>query len=103
MDFKGNSNFVELRASKKIYYKPSVSCSVMSDSLQPMDCSLPGSSVHGICQARVLEWGAIAIPTILTTSKMGAIIILTLWMRKMTKRLSVCLLNVWGLLWWSSG
>ena len=25
-----------------------------------MDCSLPGSSVHGICQARVLEWGAIA-------------------------------------------
>ena len=26
----------------------------------PMDCSLPGSSVHGIVQARVLEWGAIA-------------------------------------------
>ena len=26
----------------------------------PMDCSLPGSSVHGILQARVLEWGAIA-------------------------------------------
>ena len=26
----------------------------------PMDCSLLGSSVHGICQARVLEWGAIA-------------------------------------------
>ena len=26
----------------------------------PMDCSLPGSSVHGISQARVLEWGAIA-------------------------------------------
>ena len=25
----------------------------------PMDCSLPGSSVHGIFQARVLEWGAI--------------------------------------------
>jgi len=25
-----------------------------------MDCRLPGSSVHGICQARVLEWGAIA-------------------------------------------
>ena len=24
-----------------------------------MDCSLPGSSVHGIFQARVLEWGAI--------------------------------------------
>ena len=26
----------------------------------PMDCSLPGSSVHGIFQARILEWGAIA-------------------------------------------
>ena len=26
----------------------------------PMDCSLPGSSVHGIFQARVLEWGAIS-------------------------------------------
>ena len=28
--------------------------------LDPMDCSLPGSSVFGIFQARVLEWGAIA-------------------------------------------
>ena len=27
----------------------------------PMDCSLPGSSVHGIFQARVLEWGAIVL------------------------------------------
>ena len=26
----------------------------------PMDCSLPGSSIHGIFQARVPEWGAIA-------------------------------------------
>ena len=33
------------------------SCLTPSD---PMDCSLPGSSVHGICQARVLEWVAIA-------------------------------------------
>ena len=31
------------------------SCPTLSD---PMDCSLPGSSVHGIFQARVLEWGA---------------------------------------------
>ena len=30
----------------------------------PMDCSLPGSSVHGIFQARVLEWGAIAFSDI---------------------------------------
>ena len=28
----------------------------MSDSLQPLDCSSPGSSVHGIVQARILEW-----------------------------------------------
>ena len=28
--------------------------------IDPMDCSLPGSSIHGIFQARVLEWGAIA-------------------------------------------
>ena len=32
-------------------------CPTLSD---PMDCSLSGSSVHGIFQARVLEWGAIA-------------------------------------------
>ena len=30
----------------------------------PMDCSLPGSSIHGIFQARVLEWGAIAFSDI---------------------------------------
>ena len=35
------------------------SCPTLSD---PMDCSLPGSSIHGIFQARVLEWGAIAFP-----------------------------------------
>ena len=34
------------------------SCPIPSD---PMDCSLPGSSIHGIFQARVLEWGAIAL------------------------------------------
>ena len=33
------------------------SCPTLSD---PMDCNLPGSSIHGIFQARVLEWGAIA-------------------------------------------
>ena len=33
------------------------SCPTLSD---PMDCSLPGSSIHGIFQARVLEWRAIA-------------------------------------------
>ena len=34
------------------------SCPTLHD---PMDCSLPGSSVHGIFQARVLGWGAIAL------------------------------------------
>ena len=33
------------------------SCPTSSD---PMDCSLPGSYIHGVFQARVLEWGAIA-------------------------------------------
>ena len=42
------------------------SCPTLSD---PMDCSLPGSSVHGIFQARVLEWGATAFsPTISTVN-----------------------------------
>ena len=39
------------------------SCPTLS---HPMDCSLPGSSVHGIFQARVLEWGAIAFSKMMT-------------------------------------
>ena len=35
----------------------SQSCLTLSD---PMDCSLPGSSIHGIFQARVLEWVSIS-------------------------------------------
>ena len=40
------------------------SCPTLRD---PMNCSLPGSSIHGIFQARVLEWGAVAFssPTLL--------------------------------------
>ena len=38
------------------------SCPTLSN---PMDCSPPGSSVHGIFQARVLEWGAIAFSHVL--------------------------------------
>jgi len=37
------------------------SCPTLRD---PMDCSLPGSSVHGIFQARVLEWGAITFSAV---------------------------------------
>ena len=39
------------------------SCPTLSD---PMDYSLPGSSIHGIFQARVLEWGAIAFSDVCT-------------------------------------
>ena len=39
------------------------SCPTLSD---PMDCGPPGSSVHGIFQARVLEWGAIAFSDLKT-------------------------------------
>ena len=38
------------------------SCPTLCD---PMDCSLPGSSVHGIFQARVLEWGAITFSLVI--------------------------------------
>ena len=38
------------------------SCPTLSD---PMDCSLPGSSIHGIFRATVLEWGAIAFSDVL--------------------------------------
>ena len=37
------------------------SCLTLSD---PMDCSLSGSSAHGIFQARVLEWGAIIVKSV---------------------------------------
>ena len=36
------------------------SCRTLSD---PMDCSPAGSSIHGIFQARALEWGAVAFST----------------------------------------
>ena len=39
------------------------SCLTLSD---PMDCSLPGSSIHGILQARILEWGAMALSNLYT-------------------------------------
>ena len=41
------------------------SCPTLSD---PMDCSLPGSSAHGIFQARALEWGAIAFSRLSSSS-----------------------------------
>ena len=55
------------------------SCPTLSD---PMDWGLPGSSVHGIFQARVLEWGAIAFSVI------GYIPIQT---KKLKKKITACL------------
>ena len=44
------------------------SCPTLSD---PMDRSLPGSSIHGIFQVRVLEWGAIAFSAYLAYSQIN--------------------------------
>ena len=52
--------FVSYRIS--IYSCESVSHSAESDLCDPMDCSPPASSVHGILQARILEWLAIPSP-----------------------------------------
>ena len=48
----------ELRPNYKVKSEVAQSCPTLCN---PMDCSLPGFSVHGIFQARVLEWVAITI------------------------------------------
>ena len=53
--------FPSPRHERKSEREVAQSCPTLSD---PMDCSLPGSSVHGIFQARVLEWGATAFKSI---------------------------------------
>ena len=53
---QGSCDLVHVRAW-------TLSHSVMSYSLPPMDCNLPGSSVRGILQARILEWVAIPVST----------------------------------------
>ena len=50
-------HFLLQRMKVKSESEVTQSCLTLRD---PMDCSLPGSSVHGIFQARVLEWVAIA-------------------------------------------
>ena len=59
LGFSRQEHWSVLLQSTKVKSESEVaqSCPTLSD---PMDCSLPGSSVHGIFQARVLEWGAIA-------------------------------------------
>ena len=50
-------HFLLQRMKVKSESEVAQSCLTLGD---PMDCSVPGSSIHGIFQARVLEWGAIA-------------------------------------------
>ena len=51
-------NFLDWYLSISLVHACMCSCSVVSNSLWPMDCSPPGSSVHRILQARRLEWVA---------------------------------------------
>ena len=53
---------LQTKKSKRFYIAKEVNEVVWSypTLCDPMDCSLPGSYVHGTFQARVLEWGAIA-------------------------------------------
>ena len=57
-------HFLLQRMKVKSEREVAQSCPTLSD---PMDCSIPGSSVDGIFQARVLEWGAIAFSDTYTT------------------------------------
>ena len=52
----------ESEVAQVVYLKVIQSCLTCSDL---MDYSLPGSSVHGVFQARVLEWGAIAFSNVI--------------------------------------
>ena len=64
------------------------SCLTLSD---PMDCSLPGSSIHGIFQARVLEWGAIAFSETGTTTQLKEngvrVILLDVFLKDLGRRI----------------
>ena len=51
-------NFVKVKEESEV----AQSCPTLHD---PVDCSLPGPSIHGIFQARVLAWGGIAFSRIL--------------------------------------
>ena len=68
------------------------SCPTLSD---PMDCSLPGSSIHGIFQAGVLEWGAIAFSEQNTTEelKQQKVIFSQLWKLEVQARVPGALVS----------
>ena len=54
------SSLSRLRGRQDLGLCVCVSCSIVSDSLQPHDRSLPGASIHGILQSRILEWVTIS-------------------------------------------
>ena len=54
----GKADSLSLDHQVKLKVLVTQSCPTLCD---PMDCSLPGSSVHGILQARILEWVAIPV------------------------------------------
>ena len=54
--FYGSGNAIWYHKDGHISLCAVLSHSVMSDCLRPMDCNLPGSSVHGILQAKILGW-----------------------------------------------
>ena len=62
------------------------SCPTLSD---PIDCSLPGSSIHGIFQARVLEWGAIAFSDVLYLVCFSSVSFFVAWYYSWRKKCSV--------------
>ena len=64
--------FLLQRMKVKTESEVAQSCPTLSDL---MDCSPPGSSIHGVFQARVLEWGAIAFsfPCLLATAFLDSV------------------------------
>ena len=58
---------LDINVAILLSYKVKWSCSVMSALCNPMDCSLSGSSIHGIFQARVVEWVAISFSRDIST------------------------------------
>ena len=74
----------------------SQSCPTLRD---PMDCSLPGSSVHGIFQARVLEWGAIAFSNVCARSFQSCLTLCDLWTVTHQAPLSMGILQARRLEW----
>ena len=70
-------------------------CLTLSD---PRDSSFPSSSIHGIFQARVLEWGAIAFSIVyLKCAKKVLSVLITQKRKKLITVTQICLLAIW---WW---